>query len=371
MIQLKIKKSVPIQRTPRVMQLEGLFDVAPTKTSDEFYDVKIPIDEFDWQIGLIVGSSGSGKTTIAREIWGAQFDRKYDWDESKSIVDSFPVNMSIKDVTMILSSVGFSSPPLWLRPYHVLSNGEKFRVMIARALAESSDEICVVDEFTSVVDRTVAKIGSAAISKTIRRTKRKFVAISCHYDIVEWLEPDWIYETNTARFARDCLRRPRINFEIKRVRPSAWELFKKYHYLNSCLNPSARCFVGFIDDSPAIFTAVLPFPHSIRSGWREHRTVCLPDFQGVGLGNAMSEAIAAIFAATDKPYFSTTSHPAMIKHRAESKFWKMTRIPSRVSEGTKTAKLKDSFSFNRLTASFEWVGSKDRDSAVKFGILSL
>lgn len=370
MIQLKIKKSIPIQRTPRVMQLEGLFDVAPTKTSDEFYDVKMPIDEFDWQIGLIVGTSGSGKTTIAREIWGSQIDKSYCWDENKSIVDSFPENMSIKDVTMLLSSVGFSSPPLWLRPYHVLSNGEKFRVMIARALAESSDDLCVIDEFTSVVDRTVAKIGSAAISKTIKRTKRKFVAVSCHYDIAEWLEPDWIYETNTARFARDCLRRPQINLEIKRVHSSAWELFKKYHYLDKNLNKSARCFIGFVEDSPAAFTAVLPFPHSVRSGWREHRTVCLPDFQGVGLGNAMSEAMAAIFSATGKPYFSTTSNPAMIQHRAKSRLWKMTRQPSRVSEGTKTALLKKSFSFNRLTASFEWVGRKDRNDAVGFKIIA-
>lgn len=369
MINLKIKKSVPVQRTARVMQLEGIFDVAPTQTSDEFYEVNLPIDEFDWQIGLIVGSSGSGKTTIAKEIWGDKIDRKYEWSENESIVDSFPRDMSIKEITMLLSSVGFSSPPLWLRPFHILSNGEKFRVNIARVLSENRDDLCVVDEFTSVVDRTVAKIGSAAISKTIRRSKRKFIAVSCHYDISQWLEPDWIYETNTARFARDRLQRPEIKLEIKRVHSSAWQLFEKYHYLDRKLNKSARCFVGFFEGSPVTFTAVLPFPHPHRSGWREHRTVCLPDFQGIGLGNAMSESVARIFVATGKPYFSTTSNSAMITHRAKSKLWDMKRNPSRVSDGTKTAILKKTFSSNRLTAGFEFVGKADYDAAKSFGII--
>ena len=87
-----------------------------------------------------------------------------------------------------MSSVGFSSPPSWVRPYHVLSNGEQFRVDIARTLSEKP-QLAIVDEFTSVVDRTVAQIGSSAIQKTVRRRGQKFIAVSCHYDIVKWLEP--------------------------------------------------------------------------------------------------------------------------------------------------------------------------------------
>src|SRR5690606_16358303 len=111
---------------------------------------------------------------------------------------------------------GFSSPPAWLRPFHVLSNGEQFRVTMARALAESVG-LVVVDEFTSVVDRTVAQIGSAAIAKAVRRRGGRFIAVACHYDIADWLEPDWIYEPHTARFARDRLRRPDIEIAVRRV----------------------------------------------------------------------------------------------------------------------------------------------------------
>lgn len=56
------------------------------------------------------------------------------------------------------------------------------------------------DEFTSVINREVAQIGSYAVQKTIRKNNKKFIAISCHYDIIEWLEPDWTFCTDTMEF---------------------------------------------------------------------------------------------------------------------------------------------------------------------------
>ncbi len=82
--------------------------------------------------------------------------------------------MAIKEITALLSSVGFSSPLAWLRPFEGLSIGERFRVTMARALAETRD-LTVIDELTSVVDRTVAQIGSAAIAKTVRRRQPRNV----------------------------------------------------------------------------------------------------------------------------------------------------------------------------------------------------
>lgn len=77
-------------------------------------------------------------------------------------------------------------------------------------------------------------------------------------------------------------------------------------------------------------------PHPAGSWWREHRTVCLPDFQGVGIGNAMSELIAACYRAKGDPYRSTTSHPAMIRHRMQSPHWRCMRQPSISVQGQGT-----------------------------------
>jgi hypothetical protein len=73
------------------------------------------------------------------------------------------------------------------------------RCDLAYALLDGKD-IVVYDEFTSVVNRQVAKAASFAISKRVRRNRKKFVAVSCHDDIVEWLQPDWIYNTDTRSF---------------------------------------------------------------------------------------------------------------------------------------------------------------------------
>ncbi len=179
-VKTTIERGTKIERTPRMLQLEGLFDVAPADRAELKWEVDLPIEGKDWNVGLIVGPSGCGKSTIAREMFPQGYVAGFDWSPKLSIIDGFPLSMSIKDVTLLLSSVGFSSPPSWARPFGVLSNGEQ-------------SELCVFDEFTSVVDRVVGKIGSAAVAKTVRRRKQKFIAVTCHDDVIEWLDPDWVY----------------------------------------------------------------------------------------------------------------------------------------------------------------------------------
>src|SRR5262245_53967075 len=254
----EIRRSVPIIATPRLAQLSGLFDVAPAQKSEAVWNVELPIEDREWHVGLIVGPSGSGKSTIARELFPDSYVNGYEWPADKSVIDAFP-DMSIKDITLLLSSVGFSSPPSWMRPYRALSNGEQFRATLARALAENRS-LCVFDEFTSVVDRTVGQIGSAAVAKTVRRRGQKFIAVTCHDDVLEWLDPDWVYSPVDNSFQwRLERRRPPISLRISRVHHSAWRLFAHHHYLTAQLNQSAYCFCAFIDDSPVAFDAWLPF----------------------------------------------------------------------------------------------------------------
>jgi energy-coupling factor transporter ATP-binding protein EcfA2 len=348
-----------------------MFDLQVPEQIEQRFEVEVPAKEERWQIGLIVGPSGSGKTTVARHAFGDGLYEAREWPSDRAVVDCFG-ERSIKQITHTLSCVGFSSPPAWLRPYAVLSNGEKFRCDLARALLESGADLCVFDEFTSVVDRTVARIGSAAVARAIRsgRVGRRFVAVSCHYDIADWLEPDWVLDMATGKLARGRLRRPQIRLEIIRTDRAAWRLFKRHHYLSADLNPSASCFAAMVDGSPAVFVAVLPFPHPIVPGWREHRVVCLPDFQGLGLGNALSEFVGSLYAASGRPYTSVTSHPAMIRHRAASPLWRTVRRPSRAARGSSRgmAAMKRTSSCSRITASFLFVGPPRFDEARQFGL---
>lgn len=357
-----IMKRTEILRSPRVKQLEGMFDIPEAKYSEASWAIDFELPK-QWNIGLIVGPSGSGKTTVAREVFGQYMSQEALWESNKSIVDSFPKSMGIKDIVALLSSVGFSSPPSWLKPYDVLSNGEKFRVDIARTLAESNG-VVVVDEYTSVVDRTVAQIASAAIQKTIRERDMQFVAVSCHYDIVDWLEPDWIYEPHTNRFTtgRSLHQRPKIELKIQRCHHSAWQLFRKHHYLNTEINKAAICFVALWDDVPVAFSSWLPFVHSQKKNTkREHRTVTLPDYQGVGIGNAVSNYCCSMWRGLGYDAISTTSHPAMIKSRNKSPLWKITKkaiMTSRGGNGKRGGRVfKAARSSDRITYAFEYIGA--------------
>ena len=181
----------------RTESVKGQFDLNLNKVVEHF-EGNIDIEDKDWQIGLIVGSSGSGKSTIAREIFGADYVQGFEYD-NRSVLDNMPEGLTTEQITKTFNSVGFATVWSWLKPYHVLSNGEKMRVDLARAILSRRDTI-VFDEFTSVVDRTVAKTASSAISKAVRKTGKKFIAVACHFDIIDWLEPDWIYNTDEKRF---------------------------------------------------------------------------------------------------------------------------------------------------------------------------
>ncbi len=179
----------------------------------------------------------------------------------------------------------------------------------------------VFDEFTSVVDRTAARIGSAAVAKAIRRMGRRFVAVSCHYDIAAWLEPDWVLDMQSRTLHRRRLQRPAIHLDLYRSDASWWPLFAKYHYLSGSLNRTAQCYLAMIDEQPAAFCAVLPVI-GYAGRRRITRIVVRPDFQGVGVGRAVLNAVAAMY-----PQMSiTTGHPAMIAVLKNDANWKCIAV---------------------------------------------
>ena len=353
-----ITVSSPIIETPRVAQLRGLFDLPPSITALESWDppdILSALATRPWNIGLIYGPSGCGKSTIANHLFPIAARPALPPVNPATIIDLFSPDLPIRTVTDLLSSVGFSSPPSWLKPFHVLSTGQQFRALMALTLASGRPRTPIlIDEYTSVIDRTVARIGSAAIAKTIRRMDLQTIMVTCHDDVLAWLQPDWTYTPCENKFSWRLLHpRPPIHIDIVRTTIHAWPLFAPHHYLTAAIHPAARCFLASLDQTPVAFSSWL---HHFAPGppaKREHRTVCLPDFQGVGIGNALSATIASMWTSLGFSAFSTTTHPSMIASRRRSPLWTMHRAPS-------LGKLADSIPHDctRLTAGFSYTGPK-------------
>lgn len=496
MPRIDITVQCPVYDSFRVQQVAGMFDVPVAQRASERFQLDMPDLGSSWQIGLIVGPSGSGKSTIARQLFGPYLYCRPPWPDDRAVVDCFG-DRPTQQITALLTTVGFSSPPSWIKPYRVLSNGEQFRCDLARALAWGMDRqsrgkqqqgsrrtekrrsggaagqasdgaaergsfatteqasfaaaeqraegdqgrtseaagsdhdlgspapvlpnsstappshasssslpyssaplrpdsftpslpssfssstpllprssvpllpgsgsaplgsfpIVAFDEFTSVVDRKVARIVSAAVAKGIRsgRIGCRFVAITCHYDVTEWLAPDWVIDMASATFSWRRLRRPQIRLELFRCHRAAWRMFARHHYLTGALSPMARCFLALWEGVPVTFCATLP-QLGQPNRWRISRIVTLPDYQGVGIGMAVLEAVAQVHRSQGHRIGVTASHPALIAHCRRSPHWRTVRVRKTGSAGPVGLVPKYRGSLGRAVVSFEYVGPSE------------
>lgn len=365
---IQVEVECPVHDSFRVQQVAGLFDVPLSERSSERFAVELPDDDEEWSIGLIVGPSGSGKSTVARKHFGGELYEAGDWPTDRAVIDCFG-ELGVKQVVELFTAVGFGSPPSWVKPYHVLSNGERFRCDLARALAagqsvaDETTPIVAFDEFTSVVDRNVARVCSAAIAKGIRkqRIRCRFVAVTCHYDVAEWLEPDWVLDMSTGRLTRRRLRRPEVRLEVHRCGLEAWRLFARHHYLSGSIAVGARAYLATWGGEPVSFAATLPVIAKPRHR-RFTRIVTLPDYQGIGIGMRTVAAVAELHRDEGLRINVTSSHPALINHCRASPLWRVVNV-NKTGQGSRrhrTAFRQYRSSAGRAVVSFEYVGGADR-----------
>jgi GNAT superfamily N-acetyltransferase len=224
------------------------------------------------------------------------------------------------------------------------------------------------DEFTSVVDRQVAQIGSHAVQKYIRANKRKFVAVSCHYDIVDWLQPDWIFEPGTMSFTRRLLRRrPDLQCEISRIPFPAWGLFAPFHYLTADLNRSARCFGLFCEGHLASFAGVIHRCHpKVRDIKGVSRLVTLPDWQGLGLAMILVDRLGKAYRGAGLRLRCYPAHPALVRSFDKSPEWAIIKEPGFGTGTIEFTKRDAGKKKARPCAVFEFAGEKmNHASAVR------
>lgn len=298
----------------------------------------------EWNIGLIYGASGSGKTTLAKHLFGNNiFDISL--DENLPIIEQLPKEYSYEDCANILNGIGLNSVPCWVRPIKTLSNGQKARAEAAYLMCKN-DFVCI-DEWTSVVDRTVAKAMSVCLYKFAKKHNKKIILLSCHYDILEWVNPDWLIDCNKQIFelpkSDDFFfnEREKLEFTIKEVGRETWKYFSKYHYLSELLPGGKIYLYGIFHNENQIgfqcFANYTPHKKGTKIIYHSNRTVIHPDYNGLGLGikliNETSKLLSKKISCRIMAKFSSVPVFKAMKKQKQWIFLGQTRLMGKMKTG--------------------------------------
>jgi ABC-type ATPase with predicted acetyltransferase domain len=208
------------------------------------------------QIVAIVGPSGSGKTSllhrIEQQFAGGCMVSRVRFPEDSAIVDGVVPGASLGEALSILSSCGLGEPRLWLRRFDELSDGERFRARLARAIGRhaqsGSAAPLLCDEFCSILHRRAARAVSFNLRKMVTRRMLSVVLAAGVDDLLVDLQPDVIVRLGTDGGCEVEQRTPRprrmISFarrlKIEPGRKRDYDAFTAMHY-----RPSDE--LGFVD----------------------------------------------------------------------------------------------------------------------------
>lgn len=320
---------------------------------NRFYPFEFPsiLNDLDFNILCIVGASGSGKSIFSK-YFGEE--EEIEWDNSKAIISNFD---NVDEAIDKLNSVGLNSIPTWCKPRNVLSIGEGFRADLARKLRDH----CIIDEYTSVVDRNVALSCSNSIQKYIRRKNLKgCVFVSCHKDFIDTLKPDYVIDLDDE-CVYDTRGLPKHQFKLQIYETTAkrdvWKIFRHHHYLSKDLNTSCRVFITYMNNEIVGFFAIIALPNGyLKKAYRGHRFVVLPDYQGLGIAAKMIKWIANLNAKQNYNFYVRTSHIKVVNYLKNSGEWVETHRSGETSPRQNKWFMND----NRTPYAFKYIGKYDK-----------
>jgi energy-coupling factor transporter ATP-binding protein EcfA2/GNAT superfamily N-acetyltransferase len=100
-----------------------------------------------------------------------------------------------------LARVGLSEALLFLKPFDMLSRGQRYRAMLADLLLRD-DDVWLIDEFCSDLDPLSARIVASRLRETVRAEGRiAFVAAANHRHFIHALRPTRVVMLRTGREA--------------------------------------------------------------------------------------------------------------------------------------------------------------------------
>ncbi|MCS7094653.1 MAG: hypothetical protein NZ988_02425 [Thaumarchaeota archaeon] len=329
-------------RRRRVLDVHDAFGLGLGTKKFVVYD-KLVVDIDPGDVVFITGESGGGKSLLLKDLAA----RLASFREFRPVLKLNDIKVPSNELVIegvgsdtrraieSLSTVGLGEAFVFLRRFRELSDGQKFRYLLAKAL-DRSPKTLVVDEFCSNLDRTTAKVLAFLVQRRARAQRVTLLVATSHDDLIEDLGPDVLVKKafgSKADVTYD-LPRPRSCSLMSHmvITEGTWQDYKQlaeFHYRGG--SPGFRRAVysarlgnelaGVIvyvapHRELAARNAALPIVKEMRSKlggsaflkWmndhfvRISRVVVHPKFRGIGLG---VELVRRTMPLVGKPYVET------------------------------------------------------------------
>ncbi len=247
---VELSVSTPADRvasTPRLVEVCQRFGVPMTVAGRQVVD-GLDLELRPGTITLVTGPSGSGKSLLlgelAKQVGTARVVGEVPFPRDVAVLDAVAPRRPMGEALADLTAAGLGEPMLWIRRFEQLSEGERFRARLARAVSlqrrSASWAPLICDEFGAVLHRRLAKALASNMRQLASREGLCLVLATSQTDLEGDLQPEQVVRLGGDEPVVEQNKRkrkvtvPRLSFarqlRIERGTIRDYQAFSGMHY---------------------------------------------------------------------------------------------------------------------------------------------